>query len=156
MTYKNQWLGLPAIVLIAAACGMTACSKSSNNAPSPDDGGTSTGGKGSNAGTGGKSGTGGKGGTGGTGTGGKGGTGGSTGTGGTGGAKSDEDAGGGTGGGTSSAGCDTKDASKHCYVCDAPTTDDQFLNRCTGATCTAYDNKKLTKLVDGKIPPLPN
>lgn len=42
-----------------------------------------------------------------------------------------------------------------CYPGD-PTTDIQFLDKCTSATCIPYDNSKLTKLgAGGTLPPLP-
>ena len=42
-----------------------------------------------------------------------------------------------------------------CFPGD-PTTDIQFFDKCTSATCIPYDNKKLTKLnADGTLPALP-
>jgi hypothetical protein len=58
---------------------------------------------------------------------------------------------------TSTSTC-TPDTTKNCYSC-APQTSEQFLNACNAQgerpACTPYDNGKLTKLVDGKVPPLP-
>lgn len=65
-----------------------------------------------------------------------------------------------TGGATStstSTTC-TPDTSKNCYSCP-PVTSTQTLNACnsSGARpgCSPYDNSKLTKLVNGKVPALP-
>ena len=43
-----------------------------------------------------------------------------------------------------------------CYAC-APTTTPQFLNHCTGATCTPFNNTARLPLLraDGGLPPLP-
>jgi hypothetical protein len=145
MTYNRYWLNLTLIAMLGATGALFACTSSSNNNPTPsDDGGAKKGTGGTkatkDAGTAGKSGTGGS----------------KSSTGGAGGS-TDEDAGGGTGGtgGSGSTGC-AKDSSKGCYTCDGPTSDDEFLNHCTAATCTAYDNSKLTKLgANGKLPDLP-
>jgi hypothetical protein len=61
---------------------------------------------------------------------------------------------GGTGGSTSSSGSPPCQVDGGCYAC-APTTNDQFLNACTDAKCTAFDRSRLTKLVDGGLPPIP-
>jgi hypothetical protein len=146
MTHKN-WLKVAALALIAVGLALPACKSSSNGNGSPsDDGGTS--GKGGSGGKGGAGGSSGKGGAGGSGgSSGKGGAGGSSGKGGAGG-NGDNDGG-------SSMGC-AKDSAKGCYTCSEPSSDDEFYNHCTGATCSAFDNSKLTKLgAGGKLPALP-
>ena len=41
-----------------------------------------------------------------------------------------------------------------CFNC-APKKDDDFLNRCTSATCSRFDNARLPLLTDAGLPPLP-
>ena len=42
-----------------------------------------------------------------------------------------------------------------CWAC-APTTDLQYLNHCTGSSCSHFDNTRATRLQpDGGLPPLP-
>ncbi len=36
-----------------------------------------------------------------------------------------------------------------------PKTSSDYLNRCTDSSCAPYDNSKLSKYQDGKLPPLP-
>ncbi|HKP63741.1 MAG TPA: hypothetical protein VJV78_43705 [Polyangiales bacterium] len=151
MNTKRQWIGLALIVALSGH-SLIGCGDDGNESPSEEDGGTSgKGGKGGGGGKGGKGGGGGKGGTGGkSGSGGK--------------AGSDDDAGvagssgkGGTGGkggsGGSSSGGDCK-GDKGCYSCE-PKNYEQYLNACTDAVCNAYDNSKLKKLENGKVPPIP-
>ena len=151
MTYTNNWLRLPLVLGFMAAVSLAACGDDNNAKPSTgdDDAGASGSGGKKSGGTGGKSsgGTGGKSaGTGGSsgGTGGKaGGTGGAAG--------SDEDS------GTPMTGECTEDSKKKCYACEVADAkkDEEFLNRCTTATCSAYDNSKLSKIKNGKLPDLP-
>ncbi len=50
--------------------------------------------------------------------------------------------------------CDV-DLHKVCYPC-TPTTNEQFLNSCSGADCVPFDDKRVTKLLaDGGLPPAP-
>ena len=165
MSYKSQWMGW---VLCAALCqvGLSGCDDSNDNA-GPQEvssaGRTSSSSKGGNAGKGGSSGAAGKGGdTGSTASGvsseGKGGSGGSSagksGSAGKGG--SDGAAKGGSGGSGTSAPQDCKDQGPKDCLCEQPKSDEQFLNHCSAATCSPFDNKKLSKLkADGTLPPLP-
>lgn len=41
-----------------------------------------------------------------------------------------------------------------CYGCK-PQKPSDVLNTCTDAECVPFDNTRVTKLVDGKLPPLP-
>jgi hypothetical protein len=151
MTHKNSWPKLSAIGFVIAVCTLSACGSSSNDNPTPSDSGT--GGKKSTS-----KGTGGKGAAGmsATATGGKSGSAGAAGEGKAGGGAGVEGtAGMGGSAGSGATACEKKGTDK-CYTCDAPASDEQFLNRCTSATCTAYDNSKLTKIVNGKLPSLPN
>jgi hypothetical protein len=149
-------LGILLGALTFAACSSD--SGSDNPTPTPSaTGGSGTGGSGTGgSGTGGTSmGTGGTG-TGGTGTGGSG-TGG-TGTGGTGTGGSGTGGAGGSGtGGTGMSTLTCKGANPPGGSCFAgtPATPGDYLNCCTDAQCTKYDNSKLSKLVGGKVPPLP-
>jgi hypothetical protein len=36
-----------------------------------------------------------------------------------------------------------------------PKTTSEYLNRCTDSSCAPYDNSKLSKFQNGKLPPLP-
>jgi hypothetical protein len=49
---------------------------------------------------------------------------------------------------------DCVDAVKNCYKCVAA-SNQQILNHCTDAKCVPFDNKTLTKLVNGQLPALP-
>ncbi|HEY5962307.1 MAG TPA: hypothetical protein VIV60_37380 [Polyangiaceae bacterium] len=49
---------------------------------------------------------------------------------------------------------DCVDAVKNCFKC-AASSNQQILNHCTDAKCVAFDNKTLTKLVNGQLPALP-
>jgi len=40
-----------------------------------------------------------------------------------------------------------------CYCC-TPTTSKQIQNACTDAACRPFDRRRLTRLVDGGLPPL--
>jgi hypothetical protein len=55
--------------------------------------------------------------------------------------------------GMTDAGC-VQDKTKTCGTCP-PTTTPEFLNHCTDSKCTAFDNSKLEKFVNGKLPALP-
>ena len=54
-----------------------------------------------------------------------------------------------------SGSCDV-DLGKACYPC-TPTTNEQFLNACSGADCVPFDDGKRDKnlLADGGLPPAP-
>jgi hypothetical protein len=146
MTFKHKLMGC-AIAVALVSSVLPACDDSNNN-PSPSAG---KGGSDSSAGKGGKSGAG---------TGGKSGSG-AAGKSGSGAAGKSGSGAGGKGGNSGSAGGDDIDAgmgdckgAMDCYSC-APTKDDEFLNHCTEATCNPYDNSKLTKLTNGKLPAIP-
>ncbi len=57
-------------------------------------------------------------------------------------------------GGQGGSAVDCIDAVKGCYKCE-PKKTAEFLDHCTNGACIKYDNSKLTKLVGGKVPPLP-
>lgn len=138
----ENMLRFAAAVAVGACLVAVGCSSDDSSNPTPHNSGGSSG-------KGGSGGSSGKGGTGGANTGGSGGSN----TGGTAGSSTGGSGGGNTGGAAGSANC-VPDGSA-CYSCPATTTE-QFLNHCTNATCTAFDNSKLTQLAaDGGLPPLP-
>jgi hypothetical protein len=53
---------------------------------------------------------------------------------------------------TGDGGCEGDGA---CYRC-APTTNAELQNACSDATCRPFDRRRLTRLVDGGLPPLPD
>lgn len=129
MTKRSYWLNHVAVaaVLLLGGSALSACDDDASDNDEPNSG-TMT------KLTGGKSGDAGK-----TGGAGKGGTSGGAGkTGETGGAGDKE--------------CD--DTEKQCYSCE-PTKNIEFLNACGDLTCNPYDNSKLKKLENGKVPKLP-
>lgn len=160
MTYKHKWMGW--VLCAALACGgLTACDDSNSNA-SPTEissaGRKSSSSAVSGAGKGGSksesSSSAGEGGSKSESSGGKGGS--SAGKGGSGGKGGSTSASAGKGGSESSAPQDCKDQGPADCICEAPKNDEQFLNHCSAATCSPFDNKKLTKLKsDGTLPALP-
>jgi hypothetical protein len=56
--------------------------------------------------------------------------------------------------GAAGQGTDCQDTTKNCYKCPA-TTNSQLLNHCTDNRCVPFDNKTLTKIVNGQLPPIP-
>jgi hypothetical protein len=146
MTFKNSMMR----VVIAAAllgCAVPACDDSNDNPMPGGAAGSGAAGKGGKGGSGGAAAASGKGGSGATG--GSGGSGGASGKGGSGGSSGK----GGSGGSAGAAGSDCKGATD-CF-CSTPTTNEEFLNHCTEATCNPFDNSKLTKIKDGKLPAIP-
>jgi hypothetical protein len=80
------------------------------------------------------------------------GSGGSAGEGGQGGAGGGSGGAAGNGGGGGGANCDGPSG---CYACP-PKSTDQFLNACTNAQCSAFDNvARLPLYNSGNLPPLP-
>ena len=56
---------------------------------------------------------------------------------------------------TGTGGQQNCDGPNGCYNC-APTTNDQFLNACTDATCVPFDNeRRLPRYNGGDLPPIP-
>jgi hypothetical protein len=49
---------------------------------------------------------------------------------------------------------DCQDTTGNCYRC-AASSNAQLLNHCTDNRCVAFDNKTLTKIVNGQLPPIP-
>ena len=151
MTFKHSLMRF-AVAAALLGSAVPACDDSNDNPKPSDDAGK--GGKGGKGGSSGKAGTGGKAGSteagkGGSAEAGKGGSAGgsdSAGKGGAGGAA-------GGSGGSGGSGADCKGV-KDCF-CGKPDKNDDFLNQCTENACTPYDNSKLTKLKDGKVPALP-
>jgi len=158
MTFRRTNSSIPAIVasILAAIVIVSACSSNSNKEPTPS---SEEGGSAGESSTGGKSSAGGKSSTGGKSSANSGGEAGSDVGGGNGGN-------GGNGGSGGNAGSTTTtvlsscvpDTSKNCYSC-SPEANTQFLNACNSAGerpgCRPYENSKLTKLVNGKVPALP-
>jgi hypothetical protein len=146
MTFRRTNSSIPAIVasILAAIVIVSACSSNSNKEPTPS---SEEGGSAGESSTGGKSSAGGKSSTGGKSSANSGGEAGS-------------DVGGGNAGSTTTtvlSSC-VPDTSKNCYSC-SPEANTQFLNACNSAGerpgCRPYENSKLTKLVNGKVPALP-
>jgi hypothetical protein len=130
MTYKN-WIKVAVLALLGTGLLLPACGSSNNNA-TPSNGSAGSGGK-KDAGSAGKD----------------------AGSSGKDAGNAGKDAGTTPKDGGGATGACAKDSAKDCYTCDKPTSDDEFLNHCTSATCTAYDNSKLTTIVNGKLPALP-
>jgi hypothetical protein len=134
---------LGAALLVSGA--LPACSSQNQQPPT-----LTTSGTGASGGTGGTSAGGtssGGGGTGGTSTGGTGGTG----TGGTAGAGGT----GGTGGDTTGSTSTNCDGPNGCFAC-APQANKEFLNACTNAQCSPFDNVARLPLYNGgNLPPVP-
>jgi hypothetical protein len=148
MNFNRYWIGLTILLTLSGAT-LAACDDE-NETPSEEEGDAGKGGKsGGKAGSGGKSGSAGSKAAGSGGSAGKSGSSGGGGKAGAGGSKSEGEAG--KGGSGEGGDCEGDDG---CYSCK-PGNTEQFLNACTGATCNPYDNSKLTKLVDGKVPEVP-
>ncbi len=63
--------------------------------------------------------------------------------------------GGGSGGTAGAGGAANCDGANGCYACP-PTATEQYLNACTGAQCSPFDNVARWPLYNGgKLPPLP-
>jgi hypothetical protein len=76
----------------------------------------------------------------------------SAGTGGSGGGTTSTSTSGGTGGGDAGPNCDGPNG---CYSC-APQTTTQYLNACTNAQCSPFDNvARLPLYNNGNLPPIP-
>lgn len=155
MTFRKTNCNVPAIAasILAAIVIVSACSSNSNKEPTPS---SEEGGSAGESSTGGKSSAGGKSSTGGKSSANSGGEAGSD----VGGANGGNGGNGGTAGSTTTtvlSSC-VPDASKNCYSC-SPETNTQFLNACNSVGerpgCRPYENSKLTKLVNGKVPALP-
>ncbi|SRR5260221_8069151 len=150
----NRFAVLTAVSLLGAGFVFSACSSDKN--PGPSTPGDETGGKSSSGGkaNASDSGAGGKGtaGSGGKSTGGSGGGGNETDSS-TGGASPEAGSGGSGAGGADAGACDPPTATA-CGTCPAVTSEDH-LNHCTDSKCTKFDNSKLKKLVNGKLPDLP-
>jgi hypothetical protein len=142
MTLKNSLMRM-LIAVALLGCALPACDDSNDNDTPSEAGKGGSSGKGGSGGSGGSNASAGKGGTGG-----KGGSGGSN-------ASAGKGSSGG-GGDDSDAGKPTEDCKgvKDC-VCSAPAKNEEFLNHCTEASCNPFDNSKLTKLKDGKLPAIP-
>ena len=150
MTFKYCLMRV-AVASALLGCVVSGCDDSNNNAKPSDSAGSSAGGKGGKGGSSGSkaagaggSGSSGKGGS--SASAGKGGSGDKGGAGGSGGSGDDNDAG-------TTMPTDCKGVAD-CF-CGAPTKNEQFLNQCTEATCNPYDNSKLSKFKDGKLPAIP-
>ena len=153
MTFKAYFTRV-ALVGVLMGSVIAGCDDSNDNDTPSDTAGKGGSGKGGSSGSSSKAGTGGstsKAGSGGSSEAGESG-GGSGGSGGS----SDKAGSGGAGGsgGSGGSGMDECKGVDDCF-CGDPDKNEDFLNQCTEATCNPYDNSKLTKIKDGKLPALP-